>query len=115
MSRIKRLSDEYGREIGGDIEEYEDDQGRKYIRLTNISIGEEYQVIRGGEGGVKFHTHPIKLEELKQRLEERTHFDMPSHADFLNFCIDNRYIIIEKQNNIHYIYKLWKNAEKVRV
>jgi hypothetical protein len=90
LSKIKHLSDKYGREIGGDIEEYEDDQGRKYIRLTNISIGEEYQVIRGGEGSVKFHTHPIKLEELEKRLRERTHFDMPSHADFLNFCIDNR-------------------------
>jgi hypothetical protein len=90
LSKIKHLSDKYGREIGGDIEEYEDDQGRKYIRLTNISLGEEYQVIRGGEGSVKFNTHPIKLEELEKRLRERTHFDMPSHADFLNFCIDNR-------------------------
>jgi hypothetical protein len=90
MSKIKHFSDQYGMEIGGDIEEYEDEQGRKYIRLTNISLGEEYRVVRGGEGSVKFHTHPINLKELEKRLRERTHFDMPSHADFLNFCIDER-------------------------
>jgi hypothetical protein len=90
LSKIKHLSDQYGREIGGDIEEYEDEQGRKYIRLTNISIGEEYRLVRGSEGSVKFHTHPIKLEELEKRLRQKNHFDMPSHADFLNFCIDKR-------------------------
>jgi hypothetical protein len=74
MSKIKHFSDQYGMEIGGDIEEYEDEQGRKYIRLTNISLGEEYRVVRGGEGSVKFHTHTINLKELEKTFKRKNPF-----------------------------------------